>query len=179
MSTQSKIKSVTAGKAWSNENGTYIPHTYELEDGTTLVANHKKEIPFNVGETIEYELKGTDKLGNNKGSVGKPKDNYGGRYKPMMQSWEESLSITRDACLGSACEFYSKLGGAGLEDIQTLANRFVAFVNHGTPTEPFEMWGDTHKRLMHRSSAVKSAVKIAESQDDCIKLAMSFIKYIG
>lgn len=80
MRKESKILSVQS-------NGTYQPNggdllfkfEYQFEDGTCLVANHKTEqCPFNIGDTAEYEVRGS----NHKGTWGAVRKAGQSNYTP-------------------------------------------------------------------------------------------------
>lgn len=122
--TTTKIKSVEVGKPWSNANGTFYPHTYELEDGQTVVANHKENGKFSVGEEVEYEVTGTDKVGNTKAKVSKPQQSgggfsRGGGYKP------DTVGITVGACLNLAVSMYNAGKFDDLAKIKTTADWLI------------------------------------------------------
>ena len=69
----SKVKSVQANGTYDSQYGTLYKFDYEMEDGASLIANHKSQTPFPVGAEVEYEIKGTSEYGNY-GKVGKPQD---------------------------------------------------------------------------------------------------------
>lgn len=181
---KTKVKSVSnTGRTFSAHGKDFLVHQYEMEDGTEGQANHTEENKFSVGDEVEYEIKKTHETYGHTLTVKRPDAGFGGGggYKPRTQSWKESMGITRDACLGAACDYYSKnLSPAqSVKSVEALANRFVAFVAHGTAEEEFEMWGETHKNLIHRNSMVKNAAKVATTEDECIRFAMDFIKYVN
>lgn len=80
----SKVKTVDFLQSFEYQNETYYSHRYTMEDGTEIIANHKKMNPISVGAEVEYEVKGNDKLGNPKGNVKEVKQNNfnGGGGKP-------------------------------------------------------------------------------------------------
>ena len=175
------VTNVTPAGPWND----MFVFKYDLADGTSLKAFHKDNAPrFAVGSNVDYEIKKV----NQDGYSGKLSSPQGAKpYTPKAgksysaakkQTWAESMAITKDACLGAACEFFQKFGGSSIEEVTALSDRFVNFVTHGTPAQDFDMWSAVHKNLIHRNSAVKSAVKIASSADECIKVAMELIKYI-
>jgi len=179
----SKVATVSSVGEWKSDHGVlYYKFLYEFEDGTKLTARHKKNSPkVNTGDEAEYEIIQTTQYGNmgRVSKVGGYNPSGGRAYKGRQQSWPESMSITRDACFGAACDYYAKLGGADVKTITALADRFVKFVIHGTPEKDFEMWGAEHKNLIHRNSVIKNVVKVADSEDDCLRYAMESIKYIN
>ena len=63
MSTISKVKSVQGSGTYENDYGTFYKFEYEMEDGTSLSANHKGQTPFPVGAEVEYEIRGTNEYG--------------------------------------------------------------------------------------------------------------------
>lgn len=175
------VTNVTAVGTW---NGMF-KFQYDLADGTSLTAMHKEnKARFAVGANVDYEITNVTQYGYS-GKLSSPQaaqaaapkggKSYGAAKK---QTWAESMAITKDACLGAACEFFQKFGGASVAEVTALSDRFVNFVTYGTPAQDFDMWSAVHKNLIHRNSAVKSAVKIASSADECIKVAMELIKYI-
>lgn len=175
------VTNVTPAGTWND----MFVFKYDLADGISLKAFHQdNKARFEVGSNVDYEIKKV----NQDGYSGKLSSPQGAKpYTPKAgksysaarkQTWAESMAITKDACLGAACEFFQKFGGSSVAELTALSDRFVNFVTHGTPAQDFDMWGAVHKNLIHRNSAVKSAVKIASSADECIKFAMELIKYI-
>lgn len=83
MSKTSKIKSVGTPKEWSNTNGTFYYFQIELENGDRGSIGSKDNPPswLKVGETLEYDLKETDK-GNQIKRVQQNTFKKGGGYKP-------------------------------------------------------------------------------------------------
>ena len=64
MTKTSKIKAIRGDGHWDSPHGTLYKFEYEFEDGQLINAKHKKsESPFNVGDTVEYEI--TDTKWNN------------------------------------------------------------------------------------------------------------------
>lgn len=120
----SKVKAVTLGKEWTSKHGgTFYNHTYQLEDGTTLQASHKTELPFNVGDEVEYEITSTDEQYGNKGKVKKPDTgggfNRGGGYKP------DTVGITVGACLNLAVGMYNAGKFDDLAKIESTADWLI------------------------------------------------------
>lgn len=175
------VTNVTPAGTWND----MFVFKYDLADGTSLKAFHQdNKARFEVGSNVDYEIKKV----NQDGYSGKLSSPQGAKpYTPKAgksysaarkQTWAESMAITKDACLGAACEFFQKFGGSSVAEVTALSDRFVNFVTHGTPAQDFDMWSAVHKNLIHRNSAIKSAVKIGGSADECIKFAMELIKYI-
>ena len=68
----SKVKSVVPNGTYQSPNGLLYKFKYEMEDGNSLVANHKTEqCPFGAGSEVDYHIKGTNAYGS-WGSVKKP-----------------------------------------------------------------------------------------------------------
>ncbi len=81
MITLSKVKNVTANGSFENQYGTpdengkklLYKFEYEMEDGTIINANHKyKDGNFEVGSSVEYEVKKDDPEYGKSGKVTKP-----------------------------------------------------------------------------------------------------------
>ena len=106
-----KIKSVSFNRTFEFNDKTYYEHSYEMEDGTQFNANHMKELPFNVGDDVDYEIVGQDKHGNNKGKVGKPKADAFSRDRGKSFSKEDPSRqrlIAAQSSVSSACQFYQE-----------------------------------------------------------------------
>lgn len=73
----SKVKSVQASGTWDSPHGIMYKYEYTMEDGTTLKAQHKGQSPFNQGDEVDYEIKGSNDYGNY-GKVSKPSQNSSG-----------------------------------------------------------------------------------------------------
>lgn len=82
----SKVKSVQANGTYDSQYGVLYKFDYEMEDGTSLSANHKSQTPFPVGTEVEYEIKGSTDYGNY-GKVGKPQD--GSFQKNGVQNYQK------------------------------------------------------------------------------------------
>lgn len=86
----STIKTVTANGTFESKHGLLYKFEYEMVDGTTLSANHKsKDNAFNIGDEVEYEVKGTNDYGS-WGTVKKPESDSkassgGDSYQPKDQ----------------------------------------------------------------------------------------------
>lgn len=181
----SVVASVTPNGTWNSDRGLMYKFNYVLTSGVEITAMHKENVArFAVGSEVEYEITKTTQYGN-MGKLSAPKTENAPApkaatksYGAKRQSWQESLAITKDACLGAAAEFYSRKGGGTVVEIIQLAGRLVNFVTHGTPAQDFDMWSNVHTNLIHRTSAAKSAVKVGDSPSGCIQFAMEFIKYI-
>lgn len=106
MTKTSKVKAVTLGNEWTSKHGgTFYNHTYQLEDGTTLQASHKTQMPFKEGDEVEYEITSTDEQYGNKGKIKKPDSGGGfsrggGGYKP------DTLGIAIGQGMNLAVEMY-------------------------------------------------------------------------
>ena len=78
----SKVKNVQGKGTWESNYGTLYQFIYEMEDGTTLQANHKKQDgAFAVGAEVEYEITSTHDTYGNKGKVKKPDSGFSGGRK--------------------------------------------------------------------------------------------------
>jgi len=62
---ESKIVNVQGAGTYQPDGGQMLyKFEYEFEDGSVLKANHKTEkCPFNVGDTVEYEVRGSNSYG--------------------------------------------------------------------------------------------------------------------
>jgi hypothetical protein len=132
-----KIKEVAVGvpfkSQYGNDNGELIPHTYTMEDGTTLNANHKSEEPFKAGDTVEYEVTGEDKKGNTKGKVSKPSDFKGGGGS--KKGGYDTLGQQIGNCISNAC----MLAAHGKIEMKALESTVHRLMEIGNSTrEKFE-----------------------------------------
>lgn len=72
----SKVKSVQGAGTYDHpQYGTFYKYEYTMETGETFVANHKSQKPFNAGDQVEYEIKGTNDHGS-WGKISKPKEEW-------------------------------------------------------------------------------------------------------
>jgi len=69
----SKVKNVQGSGTWESQHGLFYKFDYTFEDGVTMQALHKSDKPFNIGETVEYEVKRENEHGKS-GKVGKPQE---------------------------------------------------------------------------------------------------------
>ena len=73
---KSKITKVTGNGSWQGNYGTMYSFEYQFEDGTVGLANHQvNKAKYNLDETVDYEISGQDKMGNNKISFPSPNIN--------------------------------------------------------------------------------------------------------
>jgi hypothetical protein len=109
----SKVAKVDFMSTWEKEGETYYTHKYVMEDATELNANHKTQNPFKVGDEVEYEVKGQDPKGNNKGSVSKVQTNGysgGGSGSQKKEYVDNSDNILYQVCLKGAIDVHSSSG---------------------------------------------------------------------
>ena len=113
----SKIKAVnTAFNSWEKDGVTFHPHRYTMEDGTQIDALHKTMNPFAVGLEVEYEVKGNDKQGNPRGSVGKVSNFQQGSTGGTKTWTDSSDAILYQTCLKAISENYvARCGGTLIE----------------------------------------------------------------
>ena len=104
----SKVKSVVGNGSWTHEKfGLLYKFEYQMEDGATVVANHKTaDGSFEVGTEVEYTITNPEF---NSGKVSKPKDqNF---QQPTTQSPTQrndtANAILYQVCLKGAMEFYT------------------------------------------------------------------------
>lgn len=130
----SKVKEVKATGTWQNKSGeTMHRHDYEMEDGTKLQANHKSELPFKVGDNIEYEVKKEDPQYGKSGTVKKPEQgNYSGSNSSggndtvqLMIVRQSSLKVALDLIRQNAIADDKKIAA---NDVMHLAELFTDWV---------------------------------------------------
>ena len=63
---KSKITAVEILDPWSNNYGTFYPHKCTFENGDVAITNKVEADALKVGQELNYEITGQDKLGNNK-----------------------------------------------------------------------------------------------------------------
>lgn len=119
----SKVKSVDFLQSFEYNSETYYSHRYTMEDGTEIIANHKKMNPISAGAEVEYEVKGNDKLGNPKGNVKEVKQNNfnGGGGKSYQ---DNSDAILMQTCIKAVVEMYvaTEDSKKGICDAQSLVS---------------------------------------------------------
>jgi hypothetical protein len=110
----SKVAKVDFMSTWEKDGETYYAHKYVMEDASELNANHKSQNPFKVGDEVEYEVKGQDPKGNNKGSVSKvQQQTNGGNSFQKKEYVDNSDAILYQVCLKGAIDIHAS-GGNGL-----------------------------------------------------------------
>lgn len=104
----SKVKAVQANGTYESKFGLLYKYEYTMEDGTTLTANHKTEGGnFQVGEDVEYEVKGTNDYGS-WGKVTRPsEDNYQAKTNAPMSD-ERQYMIVLQSCLKASATYYAE-----------------------------------------------------------------------
>lgn len=107
----SKIKKVTANGIFKSDygvdiNGTkgFYKYIYEFEDTECISANHKVKEPFKVGETVEYEIKGSSDYGS-----------WGKVFKPKEQPQQKNDNYVKGMEVGHAVNNAVNLLCAGFE----------------------------------------------------------------
>lgn len=99
---QDKIVSIQGNGTWESPYGLLYSFEYEFERGAVLSANHKtSSSPFNVGDVVEYEIKGT-KNGRSWGKVNKPQPegsnaSYAPSNRPAGGKRDDALGDKIDA----------------------------------------------------------------------------------
>jgi len=101
-----KVVSVEFTQSFEYNNEMYYQHKYLLNDGTELLANHKKMNPIAAGTDVEFEVKGNDKNGMPKGTVKelRANTNFGGGSKYE----KDTVSILYQTCLKIAGDMFSR-----------------------------------------------------------------------
>lgn len=147
----SKVKSVVPSGTYQSPNGLLYKFKYEMEDGNSLVANHKTEqSPFGAGSEVDYHIKGTNAYGS-WGAVKKPEGDFSPQgtksapspVKQYGKSPEEQDQIMRQSSLNRAVEVL----GQNKEPMQYtgLAEYFFNYVKTGV-VEP-EPKPETKKKI--------------------------------
>jgi len=124
----SKVKQVQGSGTYDSKFGLLYKFEYLMEDGTVLTANHKTaDGNFKIGETVEYEIKGSNDYGS-WGKVGKPQEEQQtNNYKKMNTKGNNAsfaLSYAKDLCVGGVIK---------PEQILTIASKFNTWLDN--PTE--------------------------------------------
>ncbi len=72
----SKITDVKGNGSWTHDQyGLFYSYEYKFEDETVLVANSKSDTcPFNIGDTVEYEITKDSQEHGKSGKVSKPQE---------------------------------------------------------------------------------------------------------
>ena len=120
----SKITNIQGAGTYDSQYGTLYKFEYTFEDGTTLVANHKTQnSPFNVGDSAEYEVKGSNDHGS-WGKVGKPDANpqRGGNDHDRQDA------ISRSVALNNAVQLHQG-DTTEAEVVLATAENFYAWLN--------------------------------------------------
>lgn len=96
MATKSKIKALAPAGTWTSEKDNTLMYrvSYEMEDGSKIRASHQSEGKFNIGDEVEYEVKGTNQQYGAYGSVKKP--NEGGGYSGPRRGAGGGLTKERE-----------------------------------------------------------------------------------
>ncbi len=126
----SKVKTVLANGTWDSQHGLLYKFDYTFEDGISIAANHKTQSHFQIGDEVEYEIKGTSDFGN-RGSVGKvkeqftPNTNFSGGKSDKVQTY-----IIRQSSLTRAIEHLSHKDHDKMtkENITALAEYYANWV---------------------------------------------------
>lgn len=89
-----KVKKVQGNGTYESQYGLLYKFDYDLEDGTFISANHKTEKSFQIGDEVEYNIKG-EANGMPYGTVSKPKDaNFSGGFKSKSQGSTSSFALS-------------------------------------------------------------------------------------
>lgn len=115
----SKLKYVSSPKEFTNDKGTFYYFQIELENGDKGSIGSKDQSPsfLKVGESLDYELKETDK-GNKIKRVSQQPFNKVGGYKP------DSVGITVGACLNNAMSLVAA-GKIESKDVEATASWLI------------------------------------------------------
>lgn len=115
----SKLRYVSIPKEWKGDKGTFYFFDIELENGDKGNIGSKDQSPsfLKVGESLDYELKETDK-GNKIKRVSQQPFNKGGGYKP------DTVGITVGACLNNAVSLVSA-GKIESKDVEKTASWLI------------------------------------------------------
>ena len=103
-----KITQISANGHYDHPtHGRLFKQQYVFEDGEEVNANHKSEAsPFQVGDAVEYEIKGSNSYGN-WGSVRKP--DAEGRFSGGGGREDRSVVIERSWAMGQAVSMLGTL----------------------------------------------------------------------
>ncbi len=131
----SKVKSVQGCGTYDSQYGVLYKYDYELEDGTSLVANHKKAIALAVGTDVEYEIKGSNDSGS-WGTVQKwtPESHqYASKFSNNSTKKENVQElIVRQSCLKVSLEHLTATKSEfNKENVTALAEYFKEYVYNG------------------------------------------------
>lgn len=119
----SKVKSVQGAGTFNSQHGLMYKFEYVMQDGATLVANHKSETGFlPVGADCEYQIKQTNAYGNS-GTVGKPKPLHTGgapftsptqtnQQSSFLKSPDVQDMIIRQSSVKAAIDHMVGVGGS-------------------------------------------------------------------
>ena len=116
---QSKVKAVQPNGTWESQHGLFYKYEYTMEDGTVINAQHKSQTPFNTGELVEYEVKGTNDYGS-WGKVGKPQEQS--NFRASNNSSSTSDSILFQVCLKGIMDFYIANGNPAQWNDDSIVN---------------------------------------------------------
>jgi hypothetical protein len=118
----SKITNIQGAGTYESQYGMLYKFEYTFEDGTTLVANHKSQSsPFNVGDSAEYEVKGSNDHGS-WGKVSKPD------AQPHRSNADNQDAISRSVALNNAVQLHQG-DTTEAEVVLATAENFYAWLN--------------------------------------------------
>ncbi len=135
----SKVKDVQGNGTYDSQYGLLYKYTYTMDDGTCLVANHKKQQPLEVGSDIVYEIKGSSDFGDY-GTVKRlpsesQYDNYNTKFSNNTKPPADKVQtyIIRQSSLTRAIEHLSHKDQDDItkENIVALADYYVNYVLNG------------------------------------------------
>jgi len=101
---KSNIKSIIQNGEFSNDYGKFFGFRYEFANGEVGLANHKTNEPrYKVGDSVTYEITGSDNFGNKrikfieevKPQNGGKTRNGNGQYDTMCLSYAKDLVIAK------------------------------------------------------------------------------------
>ena len=101
----SKIKNVQSTGTWESKHdgATMYKYEYEFEDGGYVQASHKSQMPFHIGDEVEYEVTHPEKK---YGKVKKAQGTWSGSYNKKSKDSTKSfaLSYAKDLCIADKIE---------------------------------------------------------------------------
>jgi hypothetical protein len=116
------IKEILPRGSKEGKYGLMYQYTYTFEDGSKLAAQHKQENPFNVGDSVDVEKKGSTQYGDY-GTVSKPKPQFG----KGGNNASFALSYAKDLIVPSAG---NRPPETIIEDTIKIADEFLNWLNN-------------------------------------------------
>ena len=111
---KAKITKVEQGKEWKNDYGTFFPHRVTFDNKDKVVINKTKKDAYQVGQELEYEITGEDKVGNIKA-------------KEVRENPQDKIQtyIIRQSSVRTAVEYHTS---ESIEDVLKTAEKIETWV---------------------------------------------------